>query len=659
MATFSTLLTEPTAPSVGRAAGASQGPIVQSSGAQIISGLGDIASTAFKAFKSQKLAEAKKLEADQTRSGQTAGIDLIEQRNQGTINESTFIAKKNQARIAVFRSYGDVGMEAFDKLFETKPEIAVQTRGDNAFEAGLSTTIPGESREDVMTRGYDIIANTSRTARLTDQLQLAIKTKTSNDITQTQYAVGIANSLTNGMGAFIPKVAALYAAAETSEDLIKLSEQVGGQIKELEVNFKAALSRGIQGAGEVATKAAYAQLEFTLGALKDITDPKEGIVGSKSSIELLAKLSAIGEIELNEAAPLIVRLRKVVGSSALGVIAQHLTLGDINSKLQGKMYEQLDTALRGQGVSGADLKEAMTIAEFLSIHSDPERVNDYATNKTVRTNALSVSIGMIRGVKLTNKSSEQDSDTFVRQAAVGLRIGTDHVITGDNRQKILEAYTDSSFLQNIKALDKINPKAAGILRRSVSRFSADSLKKGFANNDLLVYDPSSQTIVFQSIEGPSGINISMEAVGIDTSGDPGKIESDKTAATRVHMNRALDAINDNADADPILSSMSSTQRIESVVRAVSALLSRDIRAKGTSFTSDIGKKGDTQAINRIVSPTNRDLEKDKISTLFKRLQPVVQKMTATKKEDIRKRYVQKSDGSFELVQGQPDEGQGN
>jgi len=137
MAAFSTLLKEPTVPSIGRTAGVSQGPIVQSPAAQVISAVGDVAEIAFKAFKSQKLAEAKQLEKDQTRSGQTAGIDLIEQRTQGLISESTFIAKRNQARISVFRSYGEVGMEAFDKLFEAKQEIAVQTRGDNAFEAGI------------------------------------------------------------------------------------------------------------------------------------------------------------------------------------------------------------------------------------------------------------------------------------------------------------------------------------------------------------------------------------------------------------------------------------------------------------------------------------------------------------------------------------------
>jgi|TARA_Y100000296_G_C5178170_1_gene261426 hypothetical protein len=636
MATFQENLSEPKVPGVGRSAGTTRVAQTQSSAAQVIRQVGDVLDTAFTAYEKQKIADAKQVEKDAISAGQTTATGILEQFHQGLIDVNAKVFKLREARITVIRDHGEAGAKGFDLVAGGSGEKEDQDYFSKAEEAGAPLAKPGDDPLAIAMKGITVLENQAAITAASDKLTLAQKTGEVNKEVEARETVKIANLLTDSMAPLIDASISLYEAARTPADYQELSDNVGRQLTAISIQLKSSLAQSIRGAGLEATKAANDQLKITLDNIKAIYDPTQGIQGSKASIELLNRLKATEAIDMAQAAPLVVRLRTIVGSQALSGLVNSMNAGDIS--LKQDVLQQLGVALRGKGKTPGEVEEAMSISQFLALQSDPDRASDLATSQKLRTNAINTAIGIASNLKLEKNSLKEDVQTFVRQSAVGLNIGLNHAISATNRDKILSSYTNANYQKNLKWLETSDPKAAGVLKRTISRFAADSITKALRNNSQFAYDSSSGQFIFEPVAGVSDPDPgSLEAVGYEEAqtGQEATPEQDDMIN---HMNNALRIINEYSDSDPNLKKMTETQRQELVVQTAGGVVGRDVRARGTSYITASGKqnKKAAKSIQSIVAPTSLDKEKDRVRSLFERLLPRQQRLIEETRKTIKK-----------------------
>ena len=631
MASFQETLKESSVPGIGGSSGVTQAPKpVDQTAAIAFKGLTNIVKLAFDAFEESEKRDLLEGEKEDIRFGLTTAANRVEELNQGKISLETFQYKKTQDRILVARR-GEKALDAYDNFYGEPFLTGIADDDAAAVERGRLEVPSNATLEEAREAGYKAIISDNALNAAVKELELAEKTGKANETVLERGAVNVANAISNKFSPFIDQATTLITSTKSGPDYIKLVKEIIPTIQGLQIQAEQALTRGLpKNISLKAKEDAIKHLDLGFRAVKKLIDTEEGPVSAAASLGLLKMLTAQAGLSAAVAAPTILSIRQTVGEAGLPVLLQHLTMGDVT--FTEVMKTELSAALRqaDPGLTQTKIDKALSIVEFINLNRDPDDPKKvYGDDADKRMSAVNVALGLTKGAKLEPNSSKQDIRTFTAQVALALNIGIDHTAIAENRGKILKIHSDTTFENNLKQLDKLNSEASALIRRTVSRFSADTLRKYFRDNDEFVYNAEKGEVVFEAVVTPRGEEAEQtELEGVGVTPAP-KLEANEEQAKQIAlMNIALKNFDTHASVDKALKNMSSIERKEMVISALESLVGRKILSRKSDWMSNVGKKAPEaqdaikkRGLQRTDRENKADREKDRVLTLFESALP--------------------------------------
>jgi hypothetical protein len=653
MATFQQSLSDVKVPAVGAATGATTRAGTASTAAMAINAITGAINTALPLID-------KEMGRNAYQTTQKAAFKLIQEHDQGLINDVTFRTAKKQLAIEHFSTFDrkpEEVQKALVSAFGANPverqEKVTATFADNMLLQG-SVVNPGGTDEEKIDAGIQLNQDKIKAEASALAIKAATAARTATDNEQMTLAGRYVSTVAEPLGAVMQGAIDLAGNVTTPEQEKEFFGRITNDANQIIADFERVALQGLQGLGSKGFKEGIDRIKTAKDSFKAIFDPKTGVRGVTSKLEFLKKIKADTELDLIDAAPLVNRLHTLIGSQALSVIVANMVKGKI--EFGAAIRTQLEGLLDVQGVTGEKKTKALSIIDIMRIHRDPDKTSEFLTDKNKRSAALAVSTDMINSIPLTKESSQADKDTFTRQSAAAMHLAIRYVRTPGNRKTFLDTVGSESYAKKLSELAKTDSKSAGILGRSAMRFGIGAVREALNESSRIRYNLQSGQLEFQE----SKIKTTPSQVGtLGAEVDEGPIKEEEAQIIE-NGNRALDLLDKYALYDERFSNVEFTKMGGKDRRDIVIHTIGNVTGKGDKILLEEQKfetaftKSQTTGARNIVKPSISELENDRVTSVFAQKSTKLAEVTKKARATIN-RLVRDKKGKWTVVKT-PSEG---
>ncbi len=647
MATFQQSLSDVKVPAVGAATGATTRAGTASTAAMAINAITGAINTAVPLID-------KEMGRNAYQTTQKAAFKLIQEHDQGLINDITFRTLKKQLAIEQFSTFDrkpEEVQKALVSAFGANP-IERQEKTEATFMETMllegSALIPQGTDEQKVDAGIQLNQDKNKAAASALAIKAATAARTATDNEQMTLAGRYVSTVAEPLGAVMQGTIDLLGNVTTPKQAEEVFGRITNEANQLIADFERVALKGIQPLGPKGFKEGLDRIKAVKDQFKSILDPVHGVRGVTSKLEFLKKIKADTELSLIDAAPLVNRLHTLIGSHALSVIVA--SISNRRAEFGATLRTQLEGLLDVQGVTGKKKTQALSIMDIMRIHRDPDKTSEFLTDKNKRSAALAVSTDMINSIPLTKESSQADKDTFTRQSAAAMHLAIRYVRTPGNRKTFLDTVGSESYAKKLSELAKTDSKSAGILGRSAMRFGIGAVREALNESSRIRYNLQEGQLEFQE----SKIKTTPSQYGTEGAEVEAGPMTSQEAQIIENGNRALDLLDKYALYDERFSNLEFTKMGGKARRDIVIHTIGNVTGKGDKILLEEQKfetaftESQTTGARNIVKPSNSELENDRIPSVFAQKSTKVAEVTK-KARTIINRLVRDKKGKWTVV----------
>jgi hypothetical protein len=609
MATFQENLSEQTAPAIGSVPAVATPP---TKGAAVVAGInaiGNLAEKGIEAFKDIKDKEV-------TTTASNAALDLIEQHDQGLIDNITYRRKKKELSIQLRRD--NPGNEAqvisaMSNTFGIDP-IPRQENAEAKLQEALiarGVKILGIEASDADTSAAGAKSFKAEQIAIVNkaELDLIAKNKTSSSFLQT-HAVQTYTSSVIQNGLPILQSFADLAADVKKGDEVDFFLNIKERLKRFGVEMRTVQISGTSSIiDKDALAAGDAQMTRFFKAFDIAMSDDNGFEGVKSFLAVTKKIQSQTDLDLEQLIPLGMGLQRLMGNQTMALIATDVISADFRAAVKDQVsaFLQAGQTPAGKTFGQQESKQVADIMHLIEQFKKPFSSSEGRTPAQV-TSLLTAQTGLLSGFTIDKNTPDKDIDSFHRLMTGALHTIENNVKTPINQLNAIEMFASSPMVAKLKASKGIDREVADSVGIKFSMFAGKVLREAMNRNDNIKFDKVSQLYVFAPDTEPPPLKqagISDIAKGIaKLAVDPSRLTM---SSEEIHdlkmMNAALVALDSYKEYNPSFSKLGPVVGRESIVYGIEAALERGSKTTDGYRTDFLKRSEDARASQAIVAPT--------------------------------------------------------
>ena len=627
MATFQQSLSDVKTPAVGAATGATSQPVVAGPAAQAINAVTGVINTVIPILEKQRGIEA-------FQGTQKAAFELIQQHDQGLINATTFRRQKKELAITHFSTFDrnpEEVNQALVSAFGANPVERQEKTEATFYESMLlagSAIKPDGTEEEKFQAGIDLEQAKAEGLRLELLLNQTKAKTTVTDNEQISIAGKWIDTLAQPLSLLTTGIIDLSKDVQTKEDQARFFTTIHDSFNRVIGQFTNKALEGLRGLRDPAFNSGKERLKELKADFKAVINPEDGMLGVRSKVSFIELMGKQADWNIAQAAPLVNKLHKLIGSQALSVIVAHSVNGKID--LSSKVREELETLFTKEGTTAEEKKKAFSLLDVINLHKYPDDADKQMKSPEQRSEALSLAIDTLASSGINKNSTEAELNAYATNGVIIAKLSRS-ITTPKNIENLFVTIGSQGNINQLDILSKSSNPAiadkAGKVARQYMRFSMSvvremmfEIRRGESVDGLT--DP--RRIRFDNDPGELNFKFEPKApLGFEMGeGDP-KDKTPEEALMIKNANTALNLISETIHLDPKFKGIKDSELRLLIIETFAAVSGKgnDILRPGQTFAKQKAlstkQKALTTAAESIIRPTKADIDKDKIGSVFK------------------------------------------
>lgn len=432
-------------------------------------------------------------------------LNLIEAKNQGTINSGEFNTKINAAYVEAGKSSPEnlqlISGVTKDTLgfVPFASEAKAQQSVEDSWRQFGSAILPNGTDKEQEEAGREMYVAQQRAATSKARMDAAAASSKANEKAILSTSADFMNEILSiaSLEPLITSSRILASEASTLSD----KERANSSLQQVQSLLTVARGEYVKGLSTIKDADTYNKALDRWDSWEkrqlDLFDPQKGPLDLQKYTQFAQAMKNNNQMSTMETTQFLTSLKDVLGSEALGTIMSQVIINNPETEqaLAGMIESEVNNLVRGGGLTD---QQGLRISTVLEAMKSPEQAEILAAQGSVRTDKLTQNIGIFN--KAMNQSDLNDDTvqgTWANSSLTYAQMGIAHLNKPENVHAVTKGFDNMGHTRNLAKLENLNPQLAQEVGQRVQTVAVKDLTGLMRSQEsqYVRYDPGQRKFI--------------------------------------------------------------------------------------------------------------------------------------------------------------------